>query len=96
MVFAKTYCPYCREAKFTFQSLLKKLGLDDGKELTYKVIELDEQPDDDGSMIQNELYEITGQHTVPNIFIKGMHIGGNSDVQDLMRDEQLASMIQYN
>ena len=36
---------------------------------------------DDGSAIQSTLQEITGQRTVPNIFIGKQHIGGNSDLQ---------------
>jgi len=36
---------------------------------------------DDGSAIQNALEEITGQRSVPNIFIAKKHIGGNSDLQ---------------
>jgi glutaredoxin 3 len=49
--------------------------------------------EDDGSDIQNALREITGQTSVPNIFIKQQHIGGNSDLQakrgqlkDLLKD----------
>lgn len=38
---------------------------------------------DDGSALQDALQEITGQRTVPNIFIKQKHIGGNSDLQGL-------------
>ena len=36
---------------------------------------------DDGSAIQSTLEDITGQRTVPNIFIGKQHIGGNSDLQ---------------
>jgi len=36
---------------------------------------------DDGSAIQNALEEMTGQRSVPNIFIAKEHIGGNSDLQ---------------
>jgi glutaredoxin 3 len=36
---------------------------------------------DDGSAIQSALAELTGQSTVPNIFIAKKHIGGNSDLQ---------------
>lgn len=35
----------------------------------------------DGSAIQAALQEISGQRTVPNIFIGKKHIGGNSDLQ---------------
>lgn len=36
---------------------------------------------DDGAAIQDALEEITGQRSVPNIFIGQKHIGGNSDLQ---------------
>ena len=36
---------------------------------------------DDGSAIQAALAEVTGQKTVPSIFIKQKHIGGNLDLQ---------------
>ena len=59
------------------------------------MVELDELPQNDGSIIQRELYEITGQRTVPNSFIRGMHIGGISDMQELKGE--LATMIDdYN
>ena len=44
-----------------------------------KVYELDKM--DDGADIQDELLSKTGQKTVPNVFIKGEHIGGNDDTQ---------------
>lgn len=43
------------------------------------VIELDE--DENGGAIQDALLEISGQKTVPNVFVKGNHIGGNDDTQ---------------
>ena len=36
---------------------------------------------EDGSAIQSVLADLTGQTTVPNIFIAKKHIGGNSDLQ---------------
>lgn len=36
---------------------------------------------EDGAAIQSALQEISGQRTVPNIFISQKHIGGNSDLQ---------------
>ncbi|PVH99783.1 putative glutaredoxin [Periconia macrospinosa] len=68
-VFSKSYCPYCREAK--------KLLSDSGAK--FYAIELDQV--DDGSAIQSTLKDLTGQGTVPNIFIGKQHIGGNSDLQ---------------
>ncbi|KAF7123655.1 hypothetical protein RHSIM_Rhsim12G0165900 [Rhododendron simsii] len=50
------------------KQLLSKLGA------TYKVVELDEE--NDGSETQQALAELTGQGTVPNVFIGGKHNGG--------------------
>ncbi|RMZ77363.1 hypothetical protein DV737_g4421, partial [Chaetothyriales sp. CBS 132003] len=69
VVFSKSYCPYCRATK----ALLNE------KHAKYYLLELDEVAD--GSDIQHALAEITGQKSVPNIFIGQKHIGGNSDLQ---------------
>ncbi|KAF1958300.1 glutaredoxin [Byssothecium circinans] len=68
-VFSKSYCPHCRAAK----QLLSASGA------KFYAIELDQV--DDGSDIQSALKDITGQGTVPNIFIGTQHIGGNSELQ---------------
>ncbi|KAI2607905.1 putative glutaredoxin [Hypoxylon sp. NC1633] len=68
-VFSKSYCPHCAASK----KLLNNLGAN------YKLVELDEVSD--GVAIQDALKEISGQSTVPNIFIGKKHIGGNSDLQ---------------
>jgi len=65
VVFSKTYCPYCRKTKDLFDSLGVK----------YAVHELDDMAD--GPALQDALIQITGQRTVPNVFVKGTHIGGN-------------------
>jgi glutaredoxin 3 len=45
------------------------------------LLPLTESPADDGSAMQSVLADLTGQSTVPNIFIAQKHIGGNSDLQ---------------
>ena len=57
----------------------------------YKVIELDQIAK--GSAIQNGLQELTGQRTVPNVFINGKHIGGNSDIQALHSQGKLKPLL---
>ena len=54
-----------------------------GTSLTSKDIQLLQTNNniDDGAVLQDALQEISGQRTVPNIFIGGKHIGGNSDLQ---------------
>ncbi|KAK7686772.1 hypothetical protein QCA50_009843, partial [Cerrena zonata] len=55
------------------------------------IIELDEESD--GDEIQQALYELTNQRTVPNVFIAGEHIGGNSDLQALNSQDKLEAKI---
>ncbi|KAI1824126.1 thioredoxin-like protein [Xylaria intraflava] len=68
-VFSKSYCPHCAASKKLLDSLDAK----------YFLIELDQVAD--GADIQNALAEISGQRSVPNIYIGQKHIGGNSDLQ---------------
>ncbi|RKP12808.1 putative glutaredoxin Grx1 [Piptocephalis cylindrospora] len=81
MVFSKSYCPYCRRVK----DLFTKLGL------TYKVIELDQV--DQGSDIQNYLAELTKQRTVPNVFVKGKHIGGCTETMEANKSGYLTTLL---
>ncbi|KAH7532484.1 hypothetical protein FEM48_Zijuj04G0024800 [Ziziphus jujuba var. spinosa] len=80
-VCSKTYCPYC----VTVKQLFTQLGA------TFKVIELDTESD--GSEIQSALAEITGQRTVPNVFIGGNHIGGCDNTKALHKDGKLITLL---
>ncbi|GAA5874363.1 hypothetical protein JCM16303_005827 [Sporobolomyces ruberrimus] len=81
VVFSKSYCPYCRNAK----QLLKSLDVD------AEIFELDQM--DEGSDWQNYLAEKTGQRTVPNIFIGGAHVGGSSDLEAKHRSGELKKLL---
>jgi glutaredoxin len=72
VIYSKTYCGYCDRAKAMLA--------------TYNpsVVEVDLSPDADA--ITRELMEMTGQRTFPNVFVKGEHIGGSSDVADGLSD----------
>ena len=43
--------------------------------------------------MQDALQQITGQRSVPNIFIKQKHIGGNSDLQALNSQDKLEDLL---
>jgi glutaredoxin-related protein len=45
------------------------------------------------SAIQKELFRLTQQSTVPNIFINGRHVGGNSDLQALHQKGELLELV---
>jgi glutaredoxin-related protein len=40
----------------------------------------------EGADIQSALQDITGQRTVPNVFVKGKHIGGNDATQAAIKN----------
>ena len=46
-----------------------------------------------GSEIQNALFHLTNQKTVPNVFIKGKHVGGNDDTFNLDKSGKLKEML---
>jgi len=69
VVFSKSYCPYCKNTKRIL----------DGLKANYKTYELNEESD--GSELQAALLDISGQRTVPNVYIGKVHIGGNSDLE---------------
>ncbi|WJX18336.1 hypothetical protein P8452_08141 [Trifolium repens] len=82
VVYSKSWCSYCSEVK----SLFKKLGVQP------LVIELDELGPQ-GPQLQKLLERITGQYTVPNVFIGGNHIGGCTDTLKLYRKGELETLL---
>mmetsp|Transcript_5940 Transcript_5940/g.10837 ORF Transcript_5940/g.10837 Transcript_5940/m.10837 type:complete len:138 (-) Transcript_5940:124-537(-) len=81
VVFSKTFCPFCTSTKQLFSSM----------NIDAKVIELDQM--DNGAEVQGALLDISGQRTVPNVFIKGEHLGGNDDTQGAARSGKLEKML---
>ncbi|KAL2470609.1 Glutaredoxin-C5 [Abeliophyllum distichum] len=82
VVYSKTWCSYSSEVK----SLFKRLGVEP------LVIELD-QMGPQGPQLQKTLVRLTGQHTVPNVFIGGKHIGGCTDTVKLHRKGELQPLL---
>jgi len=66
IIYTKDYCPYCVKAK----ALLHK------KDLDYEEIDVTNNPE----LIEEMLAKSNGMKTVPQIFIKGKHIGGCDDL----------------
>lgn len=48
---------------------------------------------DDGSAIQDVLLQMTGDRTVPRVFIKQKCVGGGSDTRKLMDEGKLAPLL---
>jgi len=67
MVFSKSYCPFGGRVETYFKK----------QRLPYGLLYLDNR--DDGPAIQDLLLKMTGQKTVPNVFVGGKHLGGCDD-----------------
>ncbi|XP_044957190.1 glutaredoxin-C8-like [Hordeum vulgare subsp. vulgare] len=84
--FAVTGCvrhPYCRRAKAVFKELeLKKDPY---------VVKLDQR--EDGGEIQYALSDMVGKRTVPQVFIRGKHLGGSDDTVDAYESGELAKLL---
>lgn len=76
LIYSKEFCPYCSRAK----QKLEELGID------YTEIDV---TDDEAK--RNEMMEITGQYTVPQIFL---HIGGCDDLFTAHEEGKLDSFLQ--
>ncbi|KAI1890469.1 hypothetical protein AGOR_G00154030 [Albula goreensis] len=81
LVFSKSYCPYCVKVKDLFKELNVKCN----------VVELDLM--DDGSNYQDLLLEMTGQKTVPNVFINKTHVGGCDKTLQAHKDGLLQQLL---
>ena len=81
VIFSKSYCPYCMRAK----SDVASIGV------SPLAVELDQRQD--GGEIQRALMQMTGQRTVPSVWVAGRHIGGSDDVRRLVQSGQIMTML---
>lgn len=82
IIFSKSYCPFCLKVKKLFENELH---------VPFKAIELDH--DKEGISIQDYLKTITGQKTVPSVFIQGQHIGGCDSTYAAHQKGQLQALL---
>lgn len=78
VIYTTQICPYCVRAKMLFQR----------KGATYE--EIDVSHDDE---MRRRLVSMTGQRTVPQIFINDRHIGGCDDLYALDRQGALDTLL---
>ncbi|XP_055503925.1 thioredoxin reductase 1, cytoplasmic-like [Leucoraja erinacea] len=81
VVFSKSTCPYCKKVKDLFASL----GVD------IHVVELDVV--EKGALMQEMLNDITGQKTVPNVFVNKAHLGGFDSTKQAQDDGLLKRLL---
>ena len=78
-IYTKTFCPYCWRAKHLL----------DAKGVAYTEVAVDSGGPERQHMIQRA----RGRTTVPQIFIRGEHIGGCDDLVALERAGKLDQLI---
>ena len=77
-IYMTNWCPYCRNSK----TLLKNKGV------SYEELNIDEL-----GMTRNDLYDLTGGRTVPQIIINGNSIGGFDDLFALHQSGALDGLL---
>lgn len=78
-IYTKGYCPFCKMAKKTLNSL----------NVSFEEFDITHNADK-----ALEMQERSQRLTVPQIFIGDQHLGGNDDLQDALRNGQLKKLLQ--
>lgn len=81
VMYSKDFCPFCKATK----ELLNEKGVE------YTVIEVNLK--DNGADFQAALANVSGQRTVPNVFINGEHVGGADDTKAAAESGKLDEML---
>ena len=90
LIFSKTTCGFCARAKMCFDAV-RDAGELDGFEGP-AVFELNELPN--GAEIQGALTEMTGQRTVPYVFVRSQFIGGGTETMQALESGELLRLLQ--
>jgi glutaredoxin 3 len=81
-IYTTRFCPYCNAAK----ALLKRKGA------AFKELDIAANWERRDEMMRRA----NGQATVPQIFVGGVHIGGNAELQKLDAAGKLDALLEIN
>ncbi|CAK9295272.1 unnamed protein product [Gordionus sp. m RMFG-2023] len=81
IIFSKTTCPYCSGVKDFFRK----------EKIPFEAVELDVV--ENGDKLQQALLDMTGQRTVPNIFVNAVHVGGSDKLFKLAEKGKLRELM---
>eukprot|EP00980_Cylindrotheca_fusiformis_P016949 scaffold5159_cov112-Cylindrotheca_fusiformis.AAC.3 len=92
VVFSKSYCPYCTQAKMALRSI---------PNLDFVAVEMDDGQHEGWQVCVSEIArdkaipETSSNNTmsVPQIFVNGQCIGGADDLSDMFTDQRLSKML---
>ncbi|WP_421848594.1 glutaredoxin 3 [Marinomonas sp.] len=77
-IYSSDYCPFCVRAK---------------QLLTAKNVAFNEIRVDGERELRQEMMEKSGRHTVPQIWIGELHVGGCDDLYALEREQKLDALL---
>lgn len=77
-MYSTRFCPYCIRARMLL----------DSKNVAYTDIAVDANPG-----LRREMMETSGRHTVPQIWIGELHVGGYDDLALLERQGRLDKLL---
>ena len=77
-IYSRSWCSFCHRAK----------ALLDSKGLTYQEVDIEQQP-----QARAEMIELSGRHTVPQLFINQQAIGGCDDLMALHSSGKLDELL---
>lgn len=77
-MYASAWCGYCHRARVLLQA---------------KGVEIEEIVVDGNPELRNEMIDRTGRHTVPQIFIGDLHVGGSDELLELERMGKLDDLL---
>ena len=83
-MYTKTWCGHCNKAK-------ELMGKDEFKDVDVVTHDIDKE--EDGPAVQRALAGISGQTSVPQIFIGGEFFGGNDKLQEAYKNSNLQEKI---
>ncbi|MFV8818770.1 glutaredoxin 3 [Haliea sp. E17] len=78
-MYTTRFCPYCVRARMLLE----------GKNVEYTDIRVDAQP-----ALRREMMQKSGRHTVPQIWVGNVHVGGYDDLARLERSGKLDQLLQ--
>jgi glutaredoxin 3 len=78
VMYGTLFCPYCRAAREFFE----------GRRVAYEDIRVDHEP-----ALRDEMRARGGGHTVPQIWIGDVHVGGFTDMLALERQGKLEALL---
>jgi glutaredoxin 3 len=77
-MYGTDWCPFCRAARDFL----------DGRGVAWEEFDVDAEP-----ARRTEMRERGGGHTVPQIWVRGTHVGGYTDMVALERSGRLAALL---